>query len=493
MRARFTDWDSNVLPCRWQTWIKRAIIFIKTISTQMGNHFDVIVVGGGTSGISAALAAAKNGCRTLLIETSSYLGGEMVSGLPLDGCLNAKGQWIVGGIAGALFDICRKYGGYIGPVFDWRLNYGVCLDPEILKLAIAREIDRQAVHILLYSFCDQVVSDGKRIDHVSVINKYGRSEYSAEFFIDCTGDADLAVLAGVPYEKGDATGNLQPVSLIFRMANVDFPALLKFIRDNPRECILAENPIIRKSPAECALEIFRGGLPFVVLGAQGGLLHEAIGRGEVAPTTAIYMWPISVARGEMGLNMTRKAGIDATNIIELSQSYLDLGMQILQGSIFLRNNIPGFGRSSLSMINPCVGIRETRRIVGEYMLTAEDVIEGRKFKDGIAKGAHHIDLHGKGIEQKRIPVKDGRSYDIPYGCLVPVGIKNLLVAGRCISSTRDANGSVRVMGQCLATGEAAGTAAAWCLQNAKNDVREVSVPAVREILKANGAVIDSTD
>jgi hypothetical protein len=130
--------------------------------------------------------------------------------------------------------------------------------------------------------------------------------------------------------------------------------------------------------------------------------------------------------------------------------------------------------------------------MGEYILTAEDVIEGRKFEDGIAKGGHHIDIHGSGTYQQRMPVKGGHSYDIPYGCLVPQSLANVLVAGRCLSSTREANGSARVMGQCMATGEAAGTAAAMCVECNWTDVRDVPVSELRQALKTQGAVLDGT-
>ena len=141
---------------------------------------------------------------------------------------------------------------------------------------------------------------------------------------------------------------------------------------------------------------------------------------------------------------------------------------------------------------PWIGVRETRRVVGETVLTEADVLGGHKSEDGIAKGGHHVDVHGSGTYQKRTPVSGGRSYDIPYGCLIPKALANVLVAGRCISSTREANGSVRVMGQCLATGEAAGTAAAVCATEGWSDVRSVSTARLRNRLKSQGAIIDGT-
>lgn len=140
-----------------------------------------------------------------------------------------------------------------------------------------------------------------------------------------------------------------------------------------------------------------------------------------------------------------------------------------------------------------MGIRETRRVVGDYELSTEDVLEGRKSERGIAKGAHHVDLHGSGKDQERIPVRDGRSYDIPYDCLLPRGLTNVLVAGRCFSSSRGANGSARVMGPCMAMGQAAGTAAALMSANEWHVARSVPIEKLRETIRSQGGVVDGTN
>jgi len=184
--------------------------------------------------------------------------------------------------------------------------------------------------------------------------------------------------------------------------------------------------------------------------------------------------------------------VDATDTAALSASLPDLVSQVQTALQFARRRVPGLADAHLSGVAPRVGVRETRRILGEYVLNAEDVIQGRKFPDGIAKGGHHVDVHGSGTYQKRTPVVDGRSYDIPYSCLVPQGLANVLVAGRCLSATREANGSARVMGQCLATGQAAGTAAAMCVECQWTDVRAVPVADLRAALMSEGAVLEGT-
>jgi hypothetical protein len=455
-------------------------------------HYDVVVVGGGAAGIAAALGAAKNGAQTLLVESAPFVGGELLSGLPIDGCLNARGEWIVGGVTRELLDACAPLGGYVGEVFDWRLNYGVCFDPEIIKLVIVEALAKHKVTLLLQTFAESVAVQDGSVSGIIARNKSGQHLITAKQFVDCSGDGDLAVWAGAPWEKGGAQGQLQPVSLVFRMGNVDYTKYLQFMRDNPEQFVLAENPVIDKTPAQCAAAVQEKGLPFCVLDARSSLLGEAIAGGEMFESTGIFMWPTSLVRREVGLNATRLSGVDATDSSQLSNALATLTGQVEMCRRFLTERVPGFADSHLSGVAPRVGVRETRRVLGEYILTGEDVLEGRKFEDGVAKGSHHIDLHGAGKDQERIPVRDGRSYDIPFRALIPQNLRNLLVAGRCFSSTREANGSARVMGPCLAMGEAAGTAAALCAFQNENDMRRLDTGVLRRQLKAQGAIVDGT-
>lgn len=455
-------------------------------------HYDVLVIGAGSAGVATALAAKKNGANTLLVEAGPTVGGELISGLPIDGCLNSRGEWIVGGVVRELFDACDAAGGYVGPVCDWRLIWAVCVDPEIFKLVIVEQLARHGVPVLLYTFAEDVVMQGTRVTGVVVVNKKGRTLITADIVVDCSGDGDIAVLAGADFEHGSATGEFQPLTLVFRMGNVDYRAYLEFVRDNPEEFLVGEHPVWGKSRAEAALAVYESGQPFAALSADGPLLGNAIESGEMYPCTAIYAWPTSPQRQELGLNTTRVANIDATNTEKLSQALATLTDQVQTCIRFVKGNVPGFETAHLSGVAPRVGIRETRRIMGEYVLTGEDVMEGRKFDDGIAKGGHHVDIHGSGTAQVRVPVKDGGSYDIPYGTLVPRGLENVLIAGRCFSADRRAHGSARVMGQCMAMGQAAGTAAAMAVACNWTDVREVPVDGLRETLGQQGAVLEGT-
>jgi hypothetical protein len=454
--------------------------------------YDVVVVGAGAAGVAAAIAAKKNGAEPILIEAGPFLGGELVSGLPIDGCLNARGDWIIGGVGREIFDLSKSMGGFVEPIFDWRLMYGVCLDPEMLKLAIIHAVNSYKIKTLMYSFVDGVVMKDNRVRGVLVVNKKGRTLITGDYFVDATGDGDVAVMAGAEYEKGSANKEYQPVSLVFWMSGIDYGKYLEFIRDNPNEFILAESPVITKDKAGCAMELYKSGHPFAMLDGKGNILRKAAESGEMFPTWSISMWPTCPARKEIGLNTTRVADLDATDPDALSAALATLAGQIELAHVFLKKRVPGFQDAVLAGIAPRIGIRETRRIMGEYVLTAEDVLEGRKFESGIAKGAHHIDVHGSGTVQKRQPVKDGMSYDIPYGCIIPRKIENLFITGRSISSTREALGSARVMAQCMATGEAAATAAALCVKKGLRSTRDLDVAELRKQLKAQKAVVDGT-
>lgn len=454
-------------------------------------HYDVVVVGGGAAGITAAAAAAKNGARTLIIDAGPMLGGELLSGIAIAGCVNARGEWVVGGLVREFINECEKMGGLVGDFCEWRLNWLVCCDPEIMKLAIPRVLKRYGVTPLLYTFAEDVVVSNQRVTGVIVLNKSGRTLITAEQFIDCSGDGDIAMLAGAPFQAGDKDGNFQPISLVFRMSGVEKDPLFRFVRDHPENIVIGDNPIYPDKQT-CIENLIKAGYPRVFFDGKGPLLSQAIRAGEMYPTALISVCPVSTPRKEVSCNTTRIARIDATKTDQLSNTMVDLIEQVWTAVNFLQKHVPGFEQANFSGTAPRIGIRETRRIMGEYVLTGEDCSEGRKSESSIAKGCHHIDIHGEGTKQTRIPVKNGGSYDVPYGCLVPQRLKNVLVAGRCMSGTREGNGTARVMGTVMAMGQAAGTAAAICATRGLIDVRDIKIDELRQTLKHHGAVIDGT-
>lgn len=438
-------------------------------------HVDVLVVGGGSAGVAAAIGARKRGAETVLVEAGPMVGGELLSGLPILGRLDARGERLVGGVLDELLEECRPLDGYAGDACDYRLTRATCIDPDVMKLVVQQLLARYGVRVLLYTFADDVVIAGDSVDGVIVANKKGRTLLTADFVVDCTGDGTVAIQAGADYEEGGADGAFQPISLVFQMSNVDFEDYLTFLRENPEEFSLAESPVYPDSKAECARRVYEAGAPFfTALSAQGEVLGDAIESGDMFSTTAIYTSTTSLPAREVTLNATRVADVDPTDPGAVSGALETLTEQVERCIKFLGERVPGFQSAHVTGIAPRVGIRETSRIVGEYVLTGDDVVEGRSFETAVARGGHHVDIHGSGTDQERIPVEDGGSYDIPYECLIPAGLENVLVAGRCLSADREALGSARVIGQCIATGQAAGTAAALGSRTGRTDSRELS-------------------
>ena len=457
---------------------------------------DVVVLGAGAAGVAAALTAARGGARVTLVEAGALPGGELVSGMAIDGALNARGEWILGGTGRELLAECERLGGYIGPLNDWRLIWYVCLDPEVMKLAVARCLARSGVQLLLHTMATGVVRDAGTVQALQVRNKEGLTEIRAPLFIDCSGDADIVRAAGGQVLHGGSQGEMQPVSMMFRMAGVRTAPLLEFMHAHPEHFALGESDAIRQGRTDQALAkaALAQGEPTVFLKGDGPLVAGAIERGELYPTALIMVQPTSRQRGEVCLNSTRVGGVDGTRTQELSATLATLSDQVWQCTSFMRRCVPGFEQASFSGIATRVGVRETRRIVGHDSVSEDDVLNARKRDDGIGKGSHHVDIHQSGTGQIRIPVRGGGSYDIPWGCLLPQGVRNVVAAGRIFSSDRGANGSARVMGPCLAMGQAAGTAATMLLDASESaaDFATLPVQALRSRLKADGAILDGT-
>ncbi|MBF0276537.1 MAG: FAD-dependent oxidoreductase [SAR324 cluster bacterium] len=458
-------------------------------------NYDVVVVGGGCAGIAAAISAAKNGANTLLIEASPQIGGDLTTGLPIDGAMNARGEWVVGGVLREILDELERLGGYIGPVKDWRLIWYVCIDPEIMKIAIFNVVRRHGVHLWMYSIVDNVVMQNERVTGVVVINKGQHTLVNAKVVIDCSGDGDVAALAGAETMISNEKREFQPLTIMYRIGGVDTAALLQFCVDEPENLAVGESEWMGSdmTPRECAEQLQAQGQPSAYIKGNGPLIQKGIADGELHETALIGIVPISTVRKEVAVNTTRVANVDATDREALSKAMNDLLEQTWSSIEFIKKRVPGFENAYFSGLSHRIGIRETRRVVGDYVLTREDVFEARKFKDGIGKGCHHIDIHQDGIKQVRIPIKNGGSYDLPYNMIIAKGLDNVYVAGRCMSADRDAHGSARVMGPCMAQGEAAGLGAALSMElNSLGEIRGVPVGRLRQELSAQGAILEGT-
>lgn len=453
---------------------------------------DVLVVGGGSAGVAAAISAARNGARTLLVEASPMVGGELVSGISMLGMISTCGERIVGGIASDLLREVEALGGYIGPVFDYRSLHLVCFDPELMKFAVVDLLGKAGVELMLYTLATGVLSVDGQVRGVFVQNKSGRHLVRAGVVIDASGDADLVDAAGGRTELGKDGCVFQPPSLIFRMTGVDTTVLLDNVRQHPDDYGLAEFPGLGMSRAQCAEALWQQGQPKVVLLGERGILRRAVEAGEMFPTSIVAVVPVSTARREVSINCTQIGNVDATDTRQLSAAVPTFFGQIQQSMRFLKARVPGFEDAHFSGVAGKIGVRETRRIVGDYVLDEADVLGARKRDDVVAKGGHEIDLFAVS-SHRRQTIKGGGSYDLPLSVAIPTGVRNLLVVGRCLSATREAQSSARVMGTCMAMGQAAGAAAAMCCANRNGaiDVRAVPIPELQRRLREQGAILQT--
>ncbi len=424
-----------------------------TSSAPVSLNAEVMVCGGGPAGLCAAVAAAQEGADTLLIERYGFLGGMATAGLvnPFMAYYTG-GEQIIEGLFQQIIDRLDAAGGWTHRRDEWARD---AFDPEIMKLVAQDMAEEAGVRLRLHTMVvDAATSDGY-LEYIILTSKSGSERAEATIFIDATGDGDLAARAGVPYEQGRPEDGLsQPMTLMFRMAGVDED------RMPPREEINA-------------------------------LYDQAKAAGDIDNPRENVLWFYTTRRGEIHFNTTRVIRRDGTSAADLTAAELEARRQVKQIVNFLTEKVPGFSKAYLSATGTQIGVRESRRILGEYVLTAEDVLGARKFADGIARGCYDIDIHnpsGTGTVIKRLPA--GESYDIPYRCLCPRGFDNLLVAGRPISATHQAHSSVRIMPIAAAVGEAAGTAAAMCIAQ-QQTVTKIDIAALRERLVQHGACLGS--
>lgn len=440
--------------------------------------YNVIVAGGGTAGIAAAISAAREGARVLLIEKNSYVGGTAASGLPFIDFFNRNGRQSVAGLAEELMRRLFKEKAALGHVrtSGGHLNSVTMIDPEWVKIVAEEMLLESGCNILYHSFvCDARV-DEECLKCITVANKNGLMEFEADCFVDATGDGDLAKFSGAEYHQGrESDGLCQAMSLLFKLGDVDVERVTS---------LFSENPIVA-----CPI----GGDHEYNLHISGKLSewNDIIKANGIFPHSDHNIWAGSVRHNELTyvntIRVSEKNGADA---YDLSEAEIEGRRQLKQVIHFLNEYIPGMEKAHITSIPNGIGVRESRRIVGEYILTGEDIIKGRKFSDCIAKNGYCIDIHdpkGAGWGVSYIQSED-QSYDIPYRCIVPKRINNLLVAGRCISATSEALASARIMPSCMALGQAAGIAAAITADK-RITPRNLEVEQIQRKLRTNGAII----
>jgi len=447
---------------------------------------DVLVVGGGPAGIGAALGAAQAGAQVILTERYGFFGGNATAALvmplmswhteharpetpgedillPTD---HGRGDPVLAGALKQFLDRLIKNGAAIAPTL--KTGYTVPFDPEMFKLVALEMLDEAGVDFLLHALASGVVAESGKIEGVIFETKSGPLLIRARCVVDCTGDGDVAVQAGAPYDIGRADdGLVQPMTLMFRMVEFEREVFADYVKEHPDQ--------------------WRG------VHGLWDLIRKATETGELDLPREDILFFATPHEREVAVNSTRVTGVRAIDVWDLTHAEWQSHMQMRQIAAFLRRRVPGFKHAYIAQSGVHTGVRETRRIAGDYQLTGSDVLEARKFEDVIARCTYPLDIHnptGKGTQLKRLP--PGESYDIPLRALLPRRTQNLLVAGRCISGTHEALSSYRVMPTSMATGQAAGVCAALSaaagLAPRALDTREVQRELVRQGANLRGIV-----
>ena len=459
----------------------------KRIEIGIDDEYDVVVAGGGVAGFAAGVTAGRLGAKVLLVERKNFVGGNAAMGLQVIGTHTITGKRAAAGMVAEFLRRLKAMGAASDAVLDARVCSFVTVEPAWVKVLAGEMLQEASVKVLFHSGITDVLCDEECI--IGVVAN-GQSGIRAKAVVDTTGDGTIAAMAGAPFELGNENdGWLQPSTLIFRMGNVDVEKGHRSLLETGHQIIHEE---FIKSLGVPKSEYAPWGSQYFNANAFRKEVEEAIRVGDLPPNfpQQRVIWSNLVVPNEAMVLMAKVVGTDASRAEELSEAE-GRAMELVPVLVkFMRKYIPGFDNAYLIDVAPQIGIRETRRILGEYVLNEDDILESHHFPDSIGLGAYYLDVHppeggDKTIESMRYPLDP---FEMPYRCLLPREIEGVLIAGRCSSVTPHAFGATRVIPSCMVQGQAAGTAAAL---SAKGGVtpKDLSVAAIQESLRKQGVFL----
>lgn len=453
--------------------------------------YDVVVIGGGISGTLAAIAAGRQKANVLLIERYGFLGGCLTAASvgPMM-TFHAGDKQIIRGLPDEVIERLKKKKGSLGHLFDTTTyTYTVTpFDAELMKITLEEMCLEANVDILYHTmFLDAQVKENKIVS-VEVASKHDRLLIQGKLFIDATGDAELALKAGVSVQVGrEIDGLNQPLTMNFKMGPVDIPKVKDYIRTH-----MDDFPELKGNPSTIDSS------PRLSIGGFISLLKQAQMDKRISFTREKILFFETANAGEVIVNTTRVTGLDPLDPVELSLAESMGRKQVIEVSKLLKNEVPGFENARIISIASQIGIRSTRRILGTYLLSEYDLLACTPFPDAICHGGYPIDVHPPEgddalLDWSKIKrhLEYGAFYSVPYRSLTNQVIVNLGTVGRCISSSFEAQGAIRVSPICAATGEAGGIAAGLMIQKEIWDFNELSVDELRNMLIQQGAYLSN--